>query len=648
MSEDKTLSLSDIMNDTEESKDTTTEMTANSARDTTVKKYTPEAMEEVSLADIVPEINKPKPTMEQTQLDGLMGMLNDALERDKRKVDEALNKVREKHLEIEMTMEEAAAAGEVVDTDNLEEVLEVVERRNENTEKKPDTIEEMESESDILFNEDTETIVEKSNDSINETLNELDISNLEDDEEEVVEDVIEPAREEAKESTKSKSEVEPDTVPIPEDYVDTRVKKVEPIKTDDIEGSKASINPADKTKKFDDVNETPKVASNSFDIKTGDRVDKIDDADLEEFLNEDTEETEDEKEERKAIFENYKKEVFDKIQVVPTITKHKVNKIKIATTPISVQKALRTNPRSANTATWVLPNSGRLITFSALAGEEIENLSPASHDNNMSEALSNRLTFNTLFNHLIDANKPDSMEKWLRTINWYDINDIYFAIYLATFKNTNFVTYTCSNSKCNHMFLEQKSYKDMISYEDDKAEELYKELLKKGIDTTPDYIEEEVVRINDKYAIGFRAPSIYDIMFGASSLDENFRTKYATTIGNISYMANMYYIADNNGEEMFFPIDCKAVENDSGKTMRNKIIAYYNILKTLSSDEYSVVSRAIADINNNVRVMASYHYPDHECPKCHTLIERKDDAINPLVMVFIRHQLVRFANSLTE
>ena len=655
--EEKKLSLADILNPDEKSEDTTTVslsevMESKNAREETPKsQYSNENVEEVSLTDIVPEIGMEKPTMEQTQLDGLMGMLNAKLEEDKRKVDETLAKVREKHIEIEMTMEEAAAAGEIVDTDNLEEVLEVVEKRNAKVEKEEETIEDMEkNDNDVMFDDEMEdvTTMEISNDSINETLNELDISNIEDDEVEDAE-YVDPSDIEKK--VEEKKEVKEDVKDTPkkeEPAVEEKKEASVKITTPASDMNSKSINPSDKVKKMDNVNETPVVAANSYELKTSGEVPKIDDADLEGFFNEDdTEETEDEKEERKVIFENFRKEVFEKIQISPTITKKGASKIKIASTPISVQKVLRTNSKAANAATWVLPNSGRLITFSALAGEEIENLNPASHNDNMSDALANRLTFNTLYNHLIDANKPDSMEKWLRTINWYDINDIYFAIYLATFKNTNYVTYTCDNKKCNHMFLEYKSYKDMIKYEDEDAEKRYKELLKAGIDTTPDTIEEEIVRINDKYAIGFRAPSIYDIMFGASSLDENFRTKYATTIGNISYMANMYYIADNNGEEMYFPIDCKAVANDSGKTMRNKIIAYYNILKTLSSDEYSVVTRSIEDINDKIKVMASYHYPNHECPKCHTIIKRDDQALNPLVMVFIRHQLVRFANSLT-
>jgi hypothetical protein len=306
---------------------------------------------------------------------------------------------------------------------------------------------------------------------------------------------------------------------------------------------------------------------------------------------------------------------------------------------------LKTASNSINTATWVLPNSGRLITFSALSGEEIENLNP--EDPNF---LASRITFNTLYNHLIDANKPATMEEWLKTINWFDINDLYFAIYLATFKNSNFITYQCDNPACKNMYLEEKPYKDMITYVDEKAEKLYQDIIKKGIDMTPDTIEEDVIQINDKYAIGFRAPSIYDIVFGSSALEQKFRDKYATIIGSIAYMGNIYFIHHSSHveEPVLMPVDCKPVENDSAKTMRNRIIAYYNILKSLNSDEYGIVSSTIINISNESKVNARFHYPESTCPKCKKVIKPADEDISPLYLVFIRHRLARYASIMTE
>ena len=371
----------------------------------------------------------------------------------------------------------------------------------------------------------------------------------------------------------------------------------------------------------------------------------ISDDDLKEFLDEEGEElTEDEKEELKARQKEFRKEVFEKLNIPATVDKTGISKFRIATKPVSVNKILKVASTKLESATWVLPNSGRLATYSALSGEEIENLNPDAHDSNISTEMANRLVFGTMFSHLVDANKPETMEEWLKTINWFDINDIYFGIYLATFKNSNFVAYSCDKDKCKKIFLKDTKYQDMIKYADEKCEKAYKTLLSKGIDVTPSEIPEDIVPISPTYAIGFRAPSVYDIIFGASSLDARFRAKYATTIGNISYMANIYYIQNDT----LFPVDCKPVKDDPSRTMRNKIVAYYNILKTLSSDQFSVVTRTINEINEQNKVMATFHYPDAVCPNCGAEIKRADEEMNPLTMLFIRHQLVQSASSMTE
>lgn len=371
----------------------------------------------------------------------------------------------------------------------------------------------------------------------------------------------------------------------------------------------------------------------------------ISDADLQEFLDEETPElTADEQEELKAQQKAFREEVLSKLSVTPVMDKEKVKKLRVASKPVSVNKVLKLAQNNLNTATWPLPNSGRLATYTALSGEEIENLNPDIHDRNMSAEMQNRLIFGTIFNHLVDSNKPATMEEWLKTINWFDINDIYFGVYLATFKNSNFVANSCTNDKCKNIFLVDTDYRKMIKYTDDKCEEIYKKLISTAIDSTPDEVEEEIVPIGNNYAIGFRAPSVFDIIFGASSLDQAFRVKYANTIGNISYMANIYYITNDT----LFPVDCKPVKDNPAKTMRNKIVAYYNILKTLQSDQYSVIVRTIEEINSRNKFMCSFHYPNATCPKCMHTVKREDDFVNPLTMLFTRHRLVQFANSMTE
>ena len=458
---------------------------------------------------------------------------------------------------------------------------------------------------------------------------------------------------------KEDSETEEEIIPMADDNIQKTIEDPKPV-VEETPVPKQEVKPEVEKEVVEEKStveiQKPKELKSAPEIKapapdvSDDHFESISDKDLKEFLDADSSaeaiEDEDDKAKRESILNDFKKDVFDKLKISSDIKdgKAKIKSFRISTKPVSVNKVLRSSSEGskANRATWALPNTNRLITFSALSGEEIENLSPDNHDQDMSADMANRLIFNTIYDHLIDPTKPASMEEWLKTINWFDNTDVYFGIYLATFKSSNYVTYACTNPKCNNLFLNEVDYKKMIQYTDDKAKERYRSVFKNAIDATPDEIEEEVVPINDKFAIGFRAPSIFDIIFGTSTLDQTFINKYAATIGNISYMGNIYYIKENT----LYPVDCKPVKNNMSKTMKNKIIAYYNILKTFSPDEYSVVSRSIADINTKNRVMATFKYPNAVCPKCGTEI-KMDSSVNPLSMLFTRHQLVQFASFMT-
>ena len=577
------------------------------------------SIQTVNISDFV-EV-KPKMSAENKAEEELMTMMNNGIERTKKELMEnVITPFKEACIAASLEDE-----SDSISPDNLEDKLDALtgaKMVNKGNSTDDDLV-------DLLGQEDTADGIVGGDDD-NEDI-------LHDNPEDILKEE-EPEMAEKENDIKVAEDVvqvkEPEVVPV-------AAKEPEPVKAEVVEKAPVEEKKAEAT----DVTATPVDSVTDAIANKPNALDNISDLDLQEFLDEETDElTEDEKEEIKERQRKFREEVNEKLNIPMTVDKKGIAKFRIATKPVSVNKVLKTNPNKIHTATWVLPNSGRLATYSALSGEEIENLNPDAHDSNMSTDMANRLVFNTLFSHLVDPNKPETMEEWLRTINWFDINDIYFGIYLATFKDSNFVAYTCDDNKCRNIFLEDVNFKDMIKYADDKAEAKYKDLLHSGIDATPSTIPEDIVPISPQYAIGFRAPSVYDIIFGASSLDARFRAKYATTIGNISYMANVYYIKG----ETLFPVDCKPVADDPAKTMRNRIVVYYNILKTLSSDQYSIVTRTINEINNANRVMATFHYPDSKCKKCGKEIKRAQTDMNPLTMLFIRHQLVQSANITIE
>ena len=583
----------------------------------------------VNISDFV-EV-KPKQTVENKTEEKLMKMMDNGIERTKKDLmDNVITPFKEACIAASLEDESNSLT-----PDNIEDELDAI-TGTQAINKGNSTDDDL---ADLLEQEDTADSI------VGGVDNDEDI--LRDDTEDILKEEEPEMAEKEKEDTKvmtkrKKVAVKKETQAEEPKAAPAAVKEQEPAKEAETVEKEA---PVDNKAEATEVQATPVDSVTDAITNKPNALDSISDLDLQEFLDEETDElTDDEKEEIKERQRKFREEVNEKLNIPMTVDKKGIAKFRIATKPVSVNKVLKTNLNKIHTATWALPNSGRLATYSALSGEEIENLNPDAHDSHMSTDMANRLVFNTLFSHLIDPNKPETMEEWLRTINWFDINDIYFGIYLATFKDSNFVAYTCDDNKCRNIFLEDVNIKDMIKYADDKAEAKYKELLHSGIDATPSTIPEDIVPISPQYAIGFRAPSVYDIIFGASSLDARFRAKYATTIGNISYMANVYYIKG----ETLFPVDCKPVANDPAKTMRNRIVVYYNILKTLSSDQYSIVTRTINDINNANRVMATFHYPDSKCKKCGKEIKRAQTDMNPLTMLFIRHQLVQSANITIE
>ena len=667
--EKKSVSLSDIMEEKEP--ETHQEEKKPITKNTII---TPDMIgdsesQKANLKDIAPGLFVPKKSIEEKNADKLMGEVDSYL---KQKADDLVKNVidpfKEACIEKAMEAEEMEAAGIISDKNNVQEfaaALEAEKKKEAAQTEIPENIGDSVSDDlDELLNiadkatHDLEKDMKKSDSS-------KDISEIQkefsDDEDDIDPDDLIPTEEEMEERNMKEvkleerpatdEEIEIKTPPVQkevheeENAAPKKKETIIPNPMEDMSNAPSKINPQDAIAKVSTSmpEKTNIDIDNTLKPSTDKTLPQIDDDDFKEFLEDEENEVVND-EERKAVYNSFREQVIQKLKITPASEK-RLTKFKISSKPISVNKVLKTAYNTINTATWVLPNSGRLITFSALSGEEIENLNP--EDSNF---LASRITFNTLYNHLIDANKPATMEEWLKTINWFDINDLYFAIYLATFKNSNFITYQCDNPACKNMYLEEKPYKDMITYVDDNAEKLYQDIIKKGIDMTPDTIEEDVIQINDKYAIGFRAPSIYDIVFGTSALEQKFRDKYATVIGSIAYMGNIYFIHHSShvDEPVLMPVDCKPVENDSAKTMRNRIIAYYNILKSLNSDEYSIVSSTIINISNKSKVNAHFHYPESTCPKCKKVIKPSDEDISPLYLVFIRHRLARYASIMTE
>lgn len=381
-------------------------------------------------------------------------------------------------------------------------------------------------------------------------------------------------------------------------------------------------------KDLDELDENISAAADS------DVFNSIDDADLRE-LEDDVKDEDDEEElqKEKDTFEAFKAQIKDEIKVSTNILD--LSKFKVKSRPISINKVLASKATTPTASDWLLYNSKRAISMTGLKGDEIVALNVNDRD------LANRFTayhnaYATIYEHLVDGNKPAGLEAWLKSTPFFDLDHLYFLIYKACFENSNFVPYNCPH--CKNIFMEKKAISDMIKYASDEVKEKCKAILQKET-SSPTAIEADLVQVSDEYAIAFKTPSIYNIVFEPLALEQDFIRKYATIISVLGYIDKIYFLDVANAE--MTPIDPLAVPDNFAKTIRRKVLTYYKVIKTLSSDQYSVLTSNMRKINDKASDDVTYIIPATTCPKCKKIIEESQR--RPLDMLFTRHQLLTIA-----
>jgi hypothetical protein len=388
-----------------------------------------------------------------------------------------------------------------------------------------------------------------------------------------------------------------------------------------------------------------------FDIEDDDLKDLLDETEEkdstepEESEEEKAKKEQEEKEEKARqteIFRKHQKDILSKI--TPISNGLDLKEFRISTKPVSFATAMRKTSKEVHTATWALPNTKRLITFSALGGEEIVMLNPDNYKEN--RMLGFRTAYSIMYNHLIDANKPKDLGTWLKTICGYDIEHLYWCLYLATFKDSNYITYNCPI--CANLELALKSIEDMVVYPNDKVKEQFKKLLATGDDTSPSLLTPTLKQVSDDYVIGFNAPSIWSLVFETSALDQQFTEKYADILGVLAYIDNIYYINRESGT--LLPIDYNADANNVTKSVKKKVAAYYRIIKSLNSDQYNLIGSEVSRIASVLDDSVTFRIPEHDCTgntKDKKKCTHHFNAVpqTPLQLLFLRHQLLAIANS---
>lgn len=355
------------------------------------------------------------------------------------------------------------------------------------------------------------------------------------------------------------------------------------------------------------------------------------------FEEEENETTEVDTTDSEKILEDLKTEVKQKI--TPIRNKIDLASFTIAKKAQSAQKVMRLAVQTnRNVADWVMFTAERPISVTGLSGPEILKLNPENSGRNRLNTF--RDMYRVIYDHLYDANKPE-FETWLKQVRFTDLQHIYFALYMATFGGSNFVSYSCPNNKCNKVFIKDIEFKDMVKYADDAAKQKVQAILKLD-STTPnnDTYPVDLVQISDSYVFGLRAPSVWNVIMETASLSDKFLEKHGDLIDVVAYIDSVYYIDAQN--QTLVPIDTKPDPNDQAKTSARRIKVFYDIIQQLSSEEYFNLGAAIKNYDKPGE-QVTYMIPACTCPDCATEIPANEN-ISPDAMLFTRHQLAAIGN----
>ena len=326
--------------------------------------------------------------------------------------------------------------------------------------------------------------------------------------------------------------------------------------------------------------------------------------------------------------------------LVPNKTKTDLSKFKILKSTMPASNILSKQAEETPYFTWVLPYTGISVSVSPLSAIEIQNLINTEEGRNNVEAA--RAQFELIWKHLHPKCNAGSFENWCKKIHYADIDHLYFAVYKACFQNANIIGFQCQNTKCDNIFAEKREIMEMVKFGSDKDKELFDKLYQKdpSVDCT---LEEDLMEVSDKYAIGVGPITLYNILFEINFVDKAMTEKYDTFVGMAATIKSLYRIDEE--KEALIPIAFRTDKNDVVKTYKYRIASLYKIFNTLSDIDLNDISDRIGEYADRYAesINISYQMPAATCPECGDEIQAAEAPAQQLV--FIRHRLVQVLNS---
>lgn len=360
-----------------------------------------------------------------------------------------------------------------------------------------------------------------------------------------------------------------------------------------------------------------------------DMFDEEDEVDIDETEEKD----EEEREEQRKLLKDVQTQVSNAIKPFNDIIDLK--SFTVSKKPKRAARVLEATPQKP-TASWVLLDSGVPFVCSALGAVEIEKLDPKKTNAQHGRIEALKQLYGTLFSHYESADKPKSLEEWLKTISYADQDNLLFGYYKATFGLSNLITYACE--KCKTVKVENVPIENCIKYRDDETKEMVNKILN-GDTSYKGKIYAKRIQVSDTMVVDIKNPSIYNIVFEFGILDNEFNRKFADVLGVAGYIDAIYEIDRVNGQ--LIPIEIKEDAKNLVKSVKRRIRAKVELLRNLTSDQYNILTTEIANIANNANRI-TYCQPEYTCKKCGFKIQEVEMSAQELL--FIRHQLALIKN----
>ena len=391
------------------------------------------------------------------------------------------------------------------------------------------------------------------------------------------------------------------------------------------------------------------VTSSDFDISDDDIDSDID--------GEPTVESEDEltDEQIEAISKKAFKELRSEIikKVVNASRKMDLTTLSISNKVVNVRDALKAIKTSTDTtvrtAVYPMMYANRNFMASSLKGPDVAMLVEAddARIENNPNILLTREQARVLYDHDANPFKPATVESWAKTIPYGDVESIFAAIYLASLKNANYIPRQCPNTRCQHSFLtDTLNIDSIIDFPSEDVKKKFNEIRNSELTKeASETYESSVSVINDRFAIGLKAPSIFTILYEYTALDNTFASKYSTMLYIMQYIDYLYYIDEESGQ--LSRIAWKQYPGDYGKTFKSKIATYAKILKEFDEADFTFILALVRSMGTkNTESTVRYYIPETKCSKCGTTIEKEE--VSPRQLVFTRQRLVALATTPVE